>query len=211
MASSFLLSLSPEERQTSPIQYTYETLPPTEQPIRLLYLDRELTPEGNFRGEIRTFDDLTKAPEYRAISYVWGEPTLSCRIETSKGYVSITQSLADALRAFRKIDGWLIFWADAVCINQEGAQEKGRLVAQMRDVFRTAHSVLAYVGHVTAADARLIAELCESFDRAMNSLEDADEKYIDPTKHEQYALLPASHPAWEAYRRVIHKTPWIRR
>ena len=122
----FHMSVSSPKNQQVPCSYVYDPLPvKMAKPIRLLYLDLYLTSSGDFRGELRVHD-LETAPSFRAIAYVWGDPTVVCKIETSEGYIGVTRSLADALDAFDGVNHYLAFWADAVCINQSDPLEKAQ-------------------------------------------------------------------------------------
>ena len=69
-------------------------------------------------------------PQYEAISYTWGAPVFSYLLEeASSGTVlHITESLHDALQAFRHEGKSRVVWADAVNINQSDLAEKGHQV-----------------------------------------------------------------------------------
>ncbi|OCL06333.1 hypothetical protein AOQ84DRAFT_267411, partial [Glonium stellatum] len=58
----------------------------------------------------------TEAPEYRAISYTWGDPKKTSILTIGNECLAIGANLSDALRAFRKPERAINLWADAVCI-----------------------------------------------------------------------------------------------
>lgn len=91
---------------------------------------------------------LKHAPSFEAISYVWGDPTISesIRIDSDTDDISITPNLASALRQFRTRDKARMLWADGICIDQGNNDEKALQVPMMADIYRTASGVLAWMG-----------------------------------------------------------------
>jgi hypothetical protein len=64
--------------------------------------------------------------------------------------MQITESLATALGNLQSKDQDLVLWADAICINQNDPIEKTSQVQLMRDIYRTAHRVIIWLGPSTA-------------------------------------------------------------
>jgi hypothetical protein len=62
---------------------------------------------------------------------------------------SITSNLHVALMHLRSADLELIFWIDALCINQRNVYERGQQVSLMRDIYMVAEDVLAWLGPAT--------------------------------------------------------------
>lgn len=89
---------------------------------------------------------LDIAPQYEAISYVWGSGTLDHHITCNGKSLYITRNLSKALRIFRLPDAMTTLWADSICINQNDVEEKGRQVAIMSQIYRQAAYVLIYMG-----------------------------------------------------------------
>lgn len=83
---------------------------------------------------------------YEAISYCWGTPVFDHTIDVNGRNVGITASLHGALQRFRLADEICYLWADALCINQRDAQEKGFQVRNIFSIFSKASTVLAYLG-----------------------------------------------------------------
>ncbi|KAL5313660.1 hypothetical protein ACEPPN_018081 [Leptodophora sp. 'Broadleaf-Isolate-01'] len=108
----------------------------------------ELQPgQGNDSLHGRLFHaNLDSAPDFQAISYVWGSDVMDHTLDTPDGTIPLTASLNSALKRFRKVDAITILWADALCINQNDDQEKGHQVRMMRRVYDTASKVLAHLG-----------------------------------------------------------------
>jgi hypothetical protein len=63
---------------------------------------------------------LDNVPEYFALSYTWGNPSLSDKIFINGRALGITQSCADALRRMLKGRCERMIWVDSICINQAG-------------------------------------------------------------------------------------------
>lgn len=102
--------------------------------------------EDPLKGTLET-SRLSNRPVYLAISYVWDrhlreDITLD---GDSGGRITITRSLADAMRCIRSTDHAITMWADATCINQENVEERGHQVRQMGDIYRSAVDVLIHL------------------------------------------------------------------
>jgi hypothetical protein len=70
--------------------------------------------------------DLDDMQEYEAISYVWGDTNIG-RTITCNGYAfEVTANLFLALQRFRKPDHPRFLWVDAICINQQDLDKRGR-------------------------------------------------------------------------------------
>ncbi|KAK4901388.1 hypothetical protein LTR27_001946 [Elasticomyces elasticus] len=81
---------------------------------------------------------LDEAPEYEALSYVWGETTGSRAILLAGEEHKVTANLHGALGALRYTDRPRLLWVDAVCINQADILERNTQVAIMGSIYRKA-------------------------------------------------------------------------
>lgn len=100
---------------------------------------------------------------HECISYAWGPATLTATLDIEGRVRMITETLAEALRAFRKKDKPRILWADAICIDQDNATEKGSQVEMMFKIFAMADRVLVWLGpseDQTAHVYDLLKHLC---------------------------------------------------
>lgn len=89
-------------------------------------------------------------PEFNALSYVWGNPNDKTNIVINSKPVAVTCNLESALRHLRdwhieETEG-LPIWVDAVCINQDDTEERGKQVEIMGDIYRRASRVFSWLG-----------------------------------------------------------------
>jgi hypothetical protein len=94
---------------------------------------------------------------YKALSYVWGKPDVTEKHKHSivlDGHVvSISTNLYEALQHLRKPLHERILYVDALCINQSDDSERAIQVAMLGDVYRSASSVLVWLGPSTSKTA----------------------------------------------------------
>jgi hypothetical protein len=126
--------------------------------IRVLKLRAAADREAELHGELVACR-MDEAPEFEAVSYVWGPPVFSHKIILPEGVVDITESLASALRQFRRVSDERVLWADALCINQEDVDEKGQQVSIMGDIYKSATRCLAWLGPATGRTAAAVESL----------------------------------------------------
>ncbi|OTA68540.1 HET-domain-containing protein [Hypoxylon sp. EC38] len=113
--------------------------------------------------------DIDQSPSYEAISYVWGDPLDKVDITCNGKTLAITAGLEVVLRHFRSPTEKKILWADAVCINQNDNDERGRQVRRMKDIYSKASQVLIWLGeecddsNIGIAAASDIAHACHQY------------------------------------------------
>lgn len=89
--------------------------------------------------------DWTDSLPYIAVSYTWGEAARLKTILVNGQTLEITVSLHEALCQLQT-DEPVRLWADAICINQIDAFEKSEQVKQMKEIYKAAISVFAWLG-----------------------------------------------------------------
>jgi Heterokaryon incompatibility protein (HET) len=62
------------------------------------------------------------------------------------GTLSITANLAEALKYLRNSTAARLLWIDAICINQQDLEERGRQVRLMAKIYSRARRVILWVG-----------------------------------------------------------------
>jgi len=127
--------------------YTHEPLPEGKW-IRLLHLEPGVSDDPICCELIATA--LEDAPPYETISYCWGNPSDTRTILCHDQPFSVTVSLFQALRRFRRNTEPRLIWADAICINQTSGREKERQVSFMDQVYARGECTLIWLGE--AAD-----------------------------------------------------------
>lgn len=124
--------------------FQHEPLPDARVQIRLLYFSRH---QGNDEVNLTIHNyTLQDAPEFRAISYAWGEQTDTKWVVISGRRMLVHQTCWSALRQVRHHHPDDVFWIDAICINQNDLDEKGQQVGFMGQIYATAVSVLICLG-----------------------------------------------------------------
>ncbi|KAH0547670.1 hypothetical protein FGG08_000159 [Glutinoglossum americanum] len=131
-------------------RYPYRPLNPSLSEIRLVLLA-----PGSGSDEIQcSFQHvlLDDNPRYDALSYAWGAVSDVRPIVLDGRVFQVTVNLHAALRQIRHQTEELALWIDAVSVNQNDARERGRQVRIMRDIYRSANCVLAWLGEASQAD-----------------------------------------------------------
>jgi hypothetical protein len=89
---------------------------------------------------------LDSAPEYEALSHVWGDPDVTKPIKVNDRLAEVTTNLETALRHLRSEDSDRTLWVDAVCVNQGSPAERGKQVSIMGHIYSTAQQVVVWPG-----------------------------------------------------------------
>ncbi|KAH8802456.1 heterokaryon incompatibility protein-domain-containing protein [Xylogone sp. PMI_703] len=137
--------------------FTYHPMTPDKKRIRLV----DILPETHFSSpenpETRPAADipvscilfhtsLEDAPPYTALSYHWGPMTPTRPIIVGGASFQVTENLAIVLRHLRLRDERRIVWIDALSIDQNNNIEKSEQIAQMREIYSRAASVISWLG-----------------------------------------------------------------
>jgi len=113
--------------------------------IRLLHLH-----PGTWSDDIETHLEtvsLDDYPNYKAISYVWGDMSQRFSIKVDGEPLSLTLNLYTALRRLRSPESTLVLWTDAVCINQSDLNERSQQVRFMGEIYSRAEEVMIWLGY----------------------------------------------------------------
>ncbi|KAJ2907182.1 HET-domain-containing protein [Zalerion maritima] len=127
--------------------YTHQPLSEAERHIRLLTLlpGNSLETGEPLRGSLRHVS-LAEKPQYRALSYSWGKPTLHCPFLIEDRPFLITDSLRGALAHIQHGTQPLTLWIDQICINQGDKLEKSWQVQMMKQIYESAKEVFVWLG-----------------------------------------------------------------
>lgn len=96
--------------------------------------------------ECTLFRSTLVGANYEALSYTWGTDERSNLVLVNGIHVGVTKDLQAALLALRQPGKSRVVWIDALCINQEDANERAAQVQQMGNVYRCAHRVIVWLG-----------------------------------------------------------------
>lgn len=134
--------------------FEHDPLDTSQQSIRLISIDPQLSPEGLVQGIIH---HTTIDAQYNCLSYRWGPTDLSHNILVNGKRLNVNKSLHEFLHAVRKFKYreperkeklYLrkCLWIDAICINQALNTEKNHQVAQMGKIYSNAQKVIMWLG-----------------------------------------------------------------
>lgn len=130
----------------------YRTLDGSRAEIRLLVLpDSDAADTESISASFRVVS-LHEFPEFYALSYVWGNPTMTVPLFVDGSEVPTSPNLEHIIRILLSHDkgpatvrGKAI-WIDALCINQENISEKEQQIPLMGQIYRQATRVLMWLG-----------------------------------------------------------------
>ncbi|KAH6706493.1 heterokaryon incompatibility protein-domain-containing protein [Leptodontidium sp. MPI-SDFR-AT-0119] len=118
-------------------------------------------------------------PLYTALSYAWGDSSLTHVLHCGASKIRITASLHAALLNLRYTKGNHLIWADAVCINQADQAEKTQQIKKMIWVYAMARLVACFLG--------------EEYDDGDKALWCIQELAKAPTSSEEHAMVMEEH------------------
>jgi Heterokaryon incompatibility protein (HET) len=152
----------------------YDDLDDARAQIRLIAVQPSSDPDEVLRCHMKTVS-LNDHPQYTALSYVWGDPTVTEEIVVNGVDQAVTTNLAAALRQLRSgvrishtkdpVDFWPfrvlapLLWVDAICINQKDISERSSQVRIMGRIYREALRVISWLGPEADGSAKAIAAI----------------------------------------------------
>jgi hypothetical protein len=149
----------PLDDRTDSTPYQYQPLPEDNLThIRLMKVLHPQKDNGGIHIIIESFV-LEDAPQFTALSYLWGNPERDIPILANGNHFGITRSVCAFFRethrrlqqddaCSRTFHGWL--WIDAICINQDDLRERSKQVTHMQAIFEKAHDIIIWLGEATA-------------------------------------------------------------
>lgn len=125
--------------------YTKLNSDPAVRQIRLIHLL-----PGTWRDGIECTLEvvaLNDKPQYKALSYVWGDAGKTKPITVNGQPFAVTENLYNGLQRIRDPRGQFTLWVDAICINQADMAERQHQVQLMGEIFSNAVEVVAWLGY----------------------------------------------------------------
>ncbi|OAK98292.1 HET-domain-containing protein, partial [Phaeosphaeriaceae sp. SRC1lsM3a] len=114
---------------------------------------------------------LDDSLDYIAISYAWGDSMDTEELFLDGAKVPVATSLYYALTAVRRKKSEVLVWVDALCIDQQNADERATQVRLMGHIYSKATSVAVWLG----------PEADES-ELAMDLLQDVSDDQVSPAR-----------------------------
>lgn len=151
---------------------------------------------------------LENAPNYLALSYVWGSPTTRESLQINNRTISIQPNVFDALRRFRAALGTFTIWIDAICINQSNLDERSAQVSIMRMIYESAVCVLVYLGE--NAEGQQLQSLFDSLIKSIPVIGSSPDLKLDWKHFSEYGLPEATSSRWQQFVRFLEH-PWFSR
>ncbi|BCR95461.1 HET domain-containing protein [Aspergillus luchuensis] len=134
---------------------SYNKLDPSAKQIRLLTIFPDENDENLVRASLHTVS-LNDACDFEALSYVWGDTSVTVDISVDDCIIGVTANLHAFLRGLRQPDTERTVWVDYVCINQNDISERNSQVPLMCQIYSTATSVVAWLGDLEPEALKLI-------------------------------------------------------
>jgi hypothetical protein len=196
--------------------YPYSPLDPGERNIRLLrILRRGWGTEDVYCEFIDSLSDKDKGIPYKALSYTWGVDPQRTPVFVDDHPVDVTENLHSALQHIRQRGEDVVLWVDAICINQQDAQEKGHQVKQMKYIYTNAEQVLIWLGPADD-DIDILLQSIRDIDNEAN---EAQARGFQSGQDRTSLCRKAMSHALEAHRRPRAKKaleelvarPWFKR
>ncbi|KAL6365637.1 hypothetical protein LRP88_01638 [Fusarium phalaenopsidis] len=201
----------------------YKPLDKDTREIRLFEIlpSEDISATVEIRLFCRRLEDISG--QFIPFSYVWGDPTDTKPIKVNGMSTAVTRNLADFLKQTRALlldiltkgswDKPAIFWADAICINQQDTEERNHQVQLLRSIYSSAPLALAWLGDVR--NAHLAASLAESLGPPN------DLSFISNLPNLDYSSWMHAHPHlwtvsegrnayWEAFKALVQSPYWTR-
>ncbi|CZR55616.1 uncharacterized protein PAC_05504 [Phialocephala subalpina] len=184
--------------------------------IRLIFLQ----PSPDLEAEVRCSliqasleeleDDIIE--HYIALSYVWGDPTLSCSALVDGRRVRITPSLDCALRHLREPNKILRLWADGICINQNDVEDRNQQVRLMGSVYTLAQHTIIFLGP-SNSEADFVIQYIAAQRDSKSQTPSSDNSALSNDLEAALNTNILSHPwftrVWVLQELVLSRDPWI--
>ena len=179
-----------------PTPYRHDSLSDAASQIRLLKLTSCEDDFSAISGELVAVG-LAEAPDYVALSYVWGPETPLMQILLHGKPFNVQQNLYSFLWHFLRAGRNEMLWIDALCINQEDLTEKSSAVNSMGDLYRQAASVVIWLG----SPDEIISEALSFLGSYVDDASTAQNDYFRDHKVTRY---------FDAIRRLVDDPYWSR-
>ncbi|EHK20935.1 uncharacterized protein TRIVIDRAFT_153440, partial [Trichoderma virens Gv29-8] len=173
----------------------YQQLPLNELEIRLLRLE-----SGAGSTEIRAslikcrlLDIKAGGPFFEALSYTWGQTSITKDIIINGIKFPVTENLYAFLEEYQEAGLDADLWIDAICINQKDLLEKNHQIPMMNLIYSAARALIIWLGE-SSSDSDLAMEWIDYLGRE--------------SAYDKMPNIPNN--AWQAMQSLLER-PWWRR
>ncbi len=180
----------------------------TSQPFRLLEIQPSSDPSLEVECTLHEANLLAK-PKFKALSYVWGDPSLKVPILLNSKRYDVTKNCYGALLRLREL-GETIVWIDAICIDQrKNSEEKSVQIPLMNYIYPAAKEFIVWLGHLEK-DRKPNPRETEAL--AVSLLEDLSLENIRKIDSFMEIAKRGEHPdlRWKALS-MVYGHPWFTR
>ncbi|KAF2277930.1 HET-domain-containing protein [Westerdykella ornata] len=151
--SDHLLFQQSVYKPLSPNQTRLLKIHPCNFPVSLLKCDLITATLHEETGAIPL--DSTHPLPYEALSYTWGDPAPTEKIQVNDIPFYISKNLYIALKNLRSATKARLLWTDACCINQQDLAEKAQQVEMMFSIYLKASKVVVWLGEASPAASKI--------------------------------------------------------
>lgn len=152
----------------STIQHIYNAITLPGRSFRVLVIEPSAHLDNQIVCTLQKVDldsiEQKSSQYYEALSYTWGDPNPKQSILLHGLKYEIGCNCFEALKKLRWTSGVRRLFVDAICINQNDIQERGRQIALMGAVYSKAFRVLAWLGDSTdSIESAMVARIFRDF------------------------------------------------
>lgn len=157
---------------------------------------------------------LKETPDFKALSYVWGDASITRPIQLNGKTFHVTENLFRALLASRLQSEDCVYWIDAICINQQDTSEKNNQVLLMGEIYRACSLLVVWLGD-ESDDSDLACSLIVEWGEAHQKFVDEHGR-LPETAEEFQRILNAVGPnvfdeaSWNALGKLFGRPWWWR-
>ena len=151
----------PDGTADSPSSYSMFQYSPLSSPTAFRLI--RLTPDTktDLVGFSLSEHDFDNVPEYKALSYRWGDSSKSRTIKLDGKDLRLHENLWHFLHQLKIENDNGFYWTDAICINQDDIPERNQQVAQMAEIYSLAGQVVVWLGHNRHTE-HCLSTVCQS-------------------------------------------------
>jgi len=153
---------------------------------------------------------FTNTSQYEALSYTWGDPSITKCIVLEGAPFKVTENLKSALRHLRHSDIARTLWVDAICIDQSNIPERNVQVHRMGDIYYRTRQVIVWLGPEVSGSNKAIEKLVELARLWRLKEDDFYKEQLQTCYGSSDANGPHEPRVWEAVRDLFNQPLWRR-